>query len=473
MPLRFPPVLSPISPHKKVSNRRPKEKVRRSESFPFASTMQVEDGAPMIARRLIVLSIVLCMFCAGQVFSQGRWNEVPLPTQDTTLFRISFVDSVHGWIAGRSGVVLATTDRGSTWRKDSIASTFPIWDLKFVSPNVGWALAASGEIPGYERRLYNSTNAGMSWNEKILPDALYLMSISFTSDSLVRIGALDGHLWASTNGGNSWNIRSVFTGPGVQPRSLDFYDELQGYVGGGWGPPFPLYFQTTTDGGYTWVDLWGRSDDGFVLLRLLNGSLGTFYFYCCTEFPPIPLPWFVLTWRRGVAGRSIPNDSYEYRWGWATDSLNFWLLRSNGRIVRTTNGGVNWQDDTLAVPITELLCDTYGHRFAAGGGRLFRFDTETAVSHEKGLPDQIVLHQNYPNPFNPKTRIDISIPATEFITLNVYSILGQEVATLINEKKAPGTYRVEWDADRLASGMYFYRLQAGKFTETKKALLMK
>jgi hypothetical protein len=83
------------------------------------------------------------------------------------------------------------------------------------------------------------------------------------------------------------------------------------------------------------------------------------------------------------------------------------------------------------------------------------------------------LEQNYPNPFNPSTTIKFSVPSSEFVTLKVYDVLGNEITTLVNEQKAPGTYEVRFDAGNLASGMYVYSLKAGNFTQTRKLLLMK
>ena len=83
------------------------------------------------------------------------------------------------------------------------------------------------------------------------------------------------------------------------------------------------------------------------------------------------------------------------------------------------------------------------------------------------------LFQNYPNPFNPVTTISYQIPERGFVTLKVYDILGNEVATLVNEEKPAGIYQVELDGLNLSSGIYFYRLRAGKFVESKKMVLMK
>jgi hypothetical protein len=83
------------------------------------------------------------------------------------------------------------------------------------------------------------------------------------------------------------------------------------------------------------------------------------------------------------------------------------------------------------------------------------------------------LEQNYPNPFNPNTTINYQIPELSFVTLKVYDVLGSEITTLVNEEKPVGSYEVEFDATILSSGVYFYRLQAGSFVETKKMVLMK
>ncbi len=83
------------------------------------------------------------------------------------------------------------------------------------------------------------------------------------------------------------------------------------------------------------------------------------------------------------------------------------------------------------------------------------------------------LSQNYPNPFNPVTTINYSISSNGNVQLKVYDILGREVATLVNETKVPGNYKVNFNASNLASGVYFYRLQTGSFVQTKKMVLMK
>jgi hypothetical protein len=88
-------------------------------------------------------------------------------------------------------------------------------------------------------------------------------------------------------------------------------------------------------------------------------------------------------------------------------------------------------------------------------------------------PNEYNLAQNYPNPFNPSTKISWQSPVGSYQTLKIYDVLGNEVATLVNEYREAGRYEVTFDASNLASGIYFYRLQAGSFVETKKMLMLK
>jgi hypothetical protein len=97
----------------------------------------------------------------------------------------------------------------------------------------------------------------------------------------------------------------------------------------------------------------------------------------------------------------------------------------------------------------------------------------SSVKDEVGFPNSYSISQNHPNPFNPSTTIRFQVPNSSFLNLKVYDVLGNKVATLVNEEKPPGSYEVSFNAAGLSSGIYFYKLQAGSFIETKKMLLLK
>lgn len=102
-----------------------------------------------------------------------------------------------------------------------------------------------------------------------------------------------------------------------------------------------------------------------------------------------------------------------------------------------------------------------------------RFGSTPANVSKNIVPATFSLSQNYPNPFNPRTVIDYRIPTAGRVVLRVYNVLGQEVTTLVDEVKAPGSYETGFDGSMLESGIYFYRISAGSFNATKKLLLIK
>jgi uncharacterized Ntn-hydrolase superfamily protein len=112
---------------------------------------------------------------------------------------------------------------------------------------------------------------------------------------------------------------------------------------------------------------------------------------------------------------------------------------------------------------------------------LVTYVNPTSVSENPISPDKFYLYQNSPNPFNPSTTIKYTIPSviasgmkqSQFVSLKVYDVLGNEVALLINEEKVVGTYEVEFDASALTSGVYFYKIRAGEYSDTKKMILLR
>ena len=118
---------------------------------------------------------------------------------------------------------------------------------------------------------------------------------------------------------------------------------------------------------------------------------------------------------------------------------------------------------------------TIGNDIITGGDFIAKIsNTVLGITTEKPtIPNYFNISQNYPNPFNPTTVINYSVPRSNMVTIRVYDILGNETATLVNEEKPAGSYSINFNASRLSSGVYFYRMQAGSFVETKKLILMK
>jgi hypothetical protein len=168
-------------------------------------------------------------------------------------------------------------------------------------------------------------------------------------------------------------------------------------------------------------------------------------------------------WRAGSPGVE------RYAWELAADSLfsspaRDSLLTDTSKVVRALTGG-----------------QTYWWKVAAkntsGWGPFspsIRFTTLlTGVSDIQGIPHEFSLSQNYPNPFNPRTTIKYELPKSSEVRLSVYDMLSREVSVLVNDRRNAGVHEVKFDGTNLASGVYFYRLQSGDFTQTRRFLLLR
>lgn len=160
---------------------------------------------------------------------------------------------------------------------------------------------------------------------------------------------------------------------------------------------------------------------------------------------------------------------------------------SGNKWIGTDNGlaefdGTNWEvynynNSGLPDPeVMSLNIDINNNKWIGTWVGLAVYQEGGDVAVEEGIVSEalqdFLLYQNYPNPFNPTTTIELTIPHAEFVTLKIYNILGEEVATLVSEKLPVGRYKYEWDARGLASGVYFYRLHSNKYIQSHKMLLL-
>jgi len=137
--------------------------------------------------------------------------------------------------------------------------------------------------------------------------------------------------------------------------------------------------------------------------------------------------------------------------------------------VQVNNGLTNIWVNALTVSETDIFAGTYG----AGVWRRPLSELVSVSKEANYLPLDYSLSQNYPNPFNPSTTIQYQLPQSGKVTLNVYDILGREVAFLVNDFKPAGSYSVTFNASALPTGIYIYKLEAAPFSQTKKMLLLK
>lgn len=167
-----------------------------------------------------------------------------------------------------------------------------------------------------------------------------------------------------------------------------------------------------------------------------------------------------------------PNDAFYYRTGYLNGSLTLTpavMMSGSGIFPDDVYGGragyrIANTDSCFAVYEGPTGVTAYGVTGCSGA---------VSVDNSEVLPNEYLLTQNYPNPFNPSTTIKYSIPETAFVNIKVYNLIGQEIAELVNEEMQTGNHEVTFDAVNMPSGVYFYRIQAGSFVETRKMMLMK
>ena len=162
----------------------------------------------------------------------------------------------------------------------------------------------------------------------------------------------------------------------------------------------------------------------------------------------------------------------------AVSGVNLFAGTDRGVFISTNDGAI-WTAVNTGLPHTDVtaLAVSGTNLFAgiAGAGVWRRPLLEmTSVRLPSGeLPAQFSLNQNYPNPFNPSTTINFELPRTSDVRLSVFDLLGRQVSVLVNERRDAGVHEVKFGGSNVAGGVYFYRLQAGDFVQTKKLVFLK
>jgi len=237
----------------------------------------------------------------------------------------------------------------------------------------------------------------------------------------------------------------------------------------------------TTNGGNTWLR--ERNGPGFELLHVFFlddsvgwsiGTSGTILFTDNNGGPPVPVELVSFS-------AEINENDVQLSWITATETNNFGfeVERKNSDewkqigFVEGVGTTTEMQYYSFTDNISELkLFDKISYRLKQLDlDGTYEYSKEVEVTIER-LTDYF-LSQNYPNPFNPSTIINWQLPESKFVTLIIYDVLGNEVVSLINEEKPAGNFEVEFNASALSSGIYYYRIKAGEFTDIKKMILLK
>ncbi len=453
-------------------------------------------------KKLIVLFVFLC---SGTFFADSVevFSSVQLEPS-----AIHMVDNAVGYICG-SGGISRTNDFGESWYHywgaiNVAETTNAIYDFQFLTNSTAYAVGWRGTpindtLWEFNNVVIKSTNQGIDWFDimsapigKFSPEAwkeevkaarygtkgssfsnteLLFAVYSFNSQQIVVSGNMSKVYTTSDGGANwqqvvtGWNTISRFAynkgilyglennqiglssnygmswslmpqAPGCFVESIFFQGNNRIFTAGTNG--YTLSTSYTTDNGTSWHTN-NLSDSGFISdMIFLDDNLG----YATAAYPMV--------------------------WG-------LWNY-PKGYILKTSDGGASWSKIFEQQWIEmHAMCKFEQYLFFVGMGRVARLELKVTSIQQTGteLPKEFKLKQNYPNPFNPNTNIHFSVTKTGRVIIKVFDIAGREVTTLSNEMLSPGTYKVDFNASNLTSGIYFYRMTAGEFTETKKMILIK
>jgi len=403
---------------------------------------------------------VNCLVASGTTLFAGTMSGVYFSTNNGTTWATvdSGLPNVYDYVYCLG---LASTNLfAGTWRglylSTNNGTTWTVVDSGITDPRLSsFAILGANLFAGTPSGVYLSTNNGTSWAavESGLESA-WAMSLTVLGTNL--FAGTDGYgVFLSTNNGASWTaVNSGLTNTWVHSFAALGTDLFAGTENG--------VFLSTNDG-LSWTAAGLTNTEVFSLAALPNGAGGTNLFAGATS------------WDTSVVVIPLANvDSIP------VPGTNRIAESDSGGVYLSTNNGTSW------TAVDSGLTSTYIWSLAVLGTNLFAGTAAGSVwrrplsemvtgvqEQQKNPPTHFSLQQNYPNPFNPSTTISYQLPINCFMTLKVYDVLGREIETLVSERQNAGDHSVTFNATNLPSGVYFYRLRAGDFSETKKLVLVK
>jgi len=410
-----------------------------------------------LSRLLLFIIIPSTSFC--------QWQIVSKIDSVSSLSKIYFVNSNTGLTGGYPGKIYRTTNSGGNWNLVYHQDSAGIYDIEFINQNTGFAL--------YDMSiLLKTTNAGLNWEPRIM-NQIFTSIYFFDENTGYLTPFSSNRLWKTTNGGVIWNEMN-YSFPFISLNDVKFFNKDTGFVCGIELRPSPRpYVGKTTNGGITFIHGWYFPGQEYTNLSFVNSQTGfvsdTFGRLLKTTNGGAQFTgWFTAgNFQTGGITVSAIDSNYVYVSGGA------------GFFSKSQNGGATWSQ--MYSPVRNNIYDLFfinkDTGFACGDSgvvlRIINASTVGVNNISNEIPSDFQLHQNYPNPFNPNTIINYQLPMEAEVSLKVYDILGNEAATLVNEKQNAGIYDAEFDGSGLASGVYFYRLEAGDFNQTKRMTLVK
>jgi len=392
------------------------------------------------------------------------WSIIRGPQTSGNLYAVAALDAntaVAGdAVDGGSGNLYRTTDGASTWSTVYRGANGAFWNaVHFFDARNGIAQSDPTATSGGRFLIVKTSDGGATWTPiSTAPSARsgefgLVASFYFADANNGWFGTNQGRVFRTSDGGNTW------TPTAPAPQDV-------------WLPG--IAFSSATTGvaaGYVTVTRNGQNSIAApALYRTTDGG---------SSWSAVSVPGAVAFFGAGAA----PNANQLWVSGVGAvgrDTLGLiYTSKDGGRTWRVQNSEI-LSDENIKLSFATDSETTLGYALT-GFGQVLSYaeprNTSSApiLDRTRPIPTDYALAQNYPNPFNPTTTISYQLPTSGNVSLKVYDMLGREVATLANTRQDAGTYTVQFSAAnyQLSSGVYFYRLQAGTFVETKKMLLIK
>ncbi len=413
----------------------------------------------------------------GIVISDDGGNTWQLATEipSSTLYIIDIIGDNTLIASGFYGLFMRSDDMGETWNASYVAdkNVCPtVSDVSFLDENIGF-------VAQRNRVVAKTIDGGKTWTQ-IMKDTMSTFvnnyGIQFLDENtgfvVGKCGSNVSAFYKTTDGGQTWT--SLIADPNLtnELNTVYFFDANNGVVA---GDESALAY--TTDGGVTWTKIVPNNSPAGVFdyeeIEFLNDNFGL-----CGGEQLIKSNDGGKTWEY-VAVPDLPNKIK----GIAIVDEQNWFLAGNKYLFQTVDGGSTWAnvvdlDVVTALQTYDVIVDDGGYPWlACGSSEIYTVAPIVSVEKvENNLLDKFSLEANYPNPFNPSTKIRYSIPKglnENHVSLKVFNMLGQEVATLVNKSQKSGIYEVEFNASKLASGIYIYTLRSAGLSQSRKMLLVK
>ncbi|HZW40471.1 MAG TPA: YCF48-related protein [Ignavibacteriaceae bacterium] len=404
------------------------------------------------------------------------WFAFDMPSN---LKAIEYINSNTAIAVGSQGTIVKTMDGGLTWSPQNIGSNYNLVAISFSNSNYG--IVIGNQEYNQNSKILRTSDGGTTWISSVYEgqSAGYLKAISFADQKNAMIVA-PNIILKSSNSGINWIEVNPSIGSNWQWQDVSLVDDNYAFIAGALGKII-----ATTNGGIDWIVQrtagleWNLSAatvlNGIYATKQNNvtvvGNKGTILKFKDMLNLPVELSSFtasqsknsvILNWQTAT---ETNNKGFEVqRKSSSNEFISLAFVKGNGTI--TSPQSYSYSDNNIS-PVEY----TYRLKQIDFDGT-FEYSKEIEVKVNE-IPKKFSLEQNYPNPFNPSTTIKFSVPEEQLVEVKIFDVLGNEVAKVVKENFSPGSYEREWDASKLSSGVYYLRMKAGDFSETKKMVLMK